>query len=235
MKDAIATIRGSFCFGCRTFQTPMVDQHPNNYRTTFWIMCGIPGTGKSTVAEVLKNAYPPFRSIVISRDEIRTDLIYDFSKLDEETRKRHMSMLDDFTSWAVIKRIRRLINSTKKEDRYAAIIIDGCHTNYTTLLELLLALNQMGNQVIVNLVVVGDEESICCHAINDRKEGDYSDYGPHGHHQALPNVVIERKRREMHELLRHRSKDIFKRVDEIYCIPDAFDRFAARRRPMEEQ
>lgn len=235
MTDAIAEIRGNFCLGCRTFLTPPVDQHCNNGRTTIWILCGIPGTGKTTVAELLRNAYPPFRAVTISRDEIRTDLIYDFSKLDRETRENKMNMLDEFTSWEVIRRIRKLINGTPREERFSAIIIDGCHTNYMTLLELLLYLEQFGNQVIVNLMILGDEESVCCHAINDRKEGDYSDYGPHGHHQALPNVVIERKRKEMHELLRQRSKDIFKRVDEIYCIPDAFDRFAAMRRPMEEQ
>lgn len=232
LQDAITNIRGCFCLGCRTFQTPMVEQHPNNGRTTVWILCGIPGTGKSTIAEILAQSYPPFSCVIISRDETRTGLLHDMEHLDEDTRKRRHNMLDELTTWEVISRLQRLITDTPKKERRAAIIIDGCHTDYMTVMHLLLCLNEMGNDVIVNFVVLGDADSVCCHAINDRKEGDYSDYGPKGFHQSLPDCVVKRKRQEMHDLIKNHSNDIVSLVDEVYCIPDCFDRFARQHRPL---
>lgn len=218
IKEAIASIRGNFCLGCRMFQ------QPNNSSTTIWITCGIPGTGKSTITRLLQRAYLPLYIKVISRDKIRSELIQEFNQItDEEVRKQQLKMMDDYISTLVIKQIHRLICNTKKENRCAAIIVDGCHTNYMTLLELLLTLNQLQDQVLINLLVVGDEESVCCTSINHKKEGDYSDYGVNGLHNAVPKVIIDKKRKEMHELIRHRSKDIFKLIDGLYCVPDAFN------------
>lgn len=219
IKEAIASIRGKFCLGCRMFQ------QPNNTSTTIWITCGIPGTGKSTIAKLLHKAYSPLYSKIISRDVIRSELIQEVNQItDEEVRKQQLKIMDDFVSSLVIKQIHRLVCNTKKEDRCAAIIIDGCHTDYMTLLELLLTLNQLQDQVLINLLVVGDEDSICCTSVNHKKEGDYSDYGPNGLHKAVPKIIIDRKRKEFHELIRHRSKDIFKLIDGLFCVPDAFNR-----------
>ena len=187
----MTTIRGAFCLGARTFTTPMVDQEPNNGRTTVWVTCGIPGVGKTTISEAIRSAYPPFHCAVVSRDEIRTDILM----LDEENQKH-----------------------------WSAIVIDGCHTDYKTLEGLLIFLGQFGSRVLIHLMLIGDADSVCYHSINDRKEGDYSDYGPHGHHQALPDCVVKRKRAEMKDLLDNHFKCLLDRVDDLYWLRECAGR-----------
>lgn len=216
LDDVIAEIHGGFCLGARTFTTPMVDQHPNNGRTTVWVMCGIPGVGKTTLAEGIRNAYPPFQCAVIARDEVRTDLLWDIRKMSPEMQEKSKEWMDRMTSWEVQERLGRLLSDEKKT--WSGVVIYGCHTDYKTLESLLIFLNQFGNQVLVHLVIIGDHDSLCHHAINGREEGDYSDYGPHGHHQSLPDCVVKRKREEMKDLIENHFGCLVQKVDDIYWL-----------------
>lgn len=224
LDDVLATIRGGFCLGARTFTTPVVDQHPNNGRTTFWITCGIPGTGKTTLSEAIRQAYPPFQCTVVSRDETRTDLLWDLRKLPKEEQERQNKWMDRMTSWEVQERIHRIMDDEKKT--WSAVVVDGCHTEFNTLENLLDFINQYGNSVLVHLIIVGDPDSACYHAVTPKQEGDYSDYGPQGKHQSLPLVVLERKREEMKELLDKHLKCLLNRVDDIYWLRECPGRHA---------
>ena len=222
LDDALSLIRGSFCLGGRGFKTPMVDQECNNGRVSVWITCGIPGTGKTTLSETIRNAYPPYSCAVVSRDEIRTDLLWDSRKLDRKTQKLQNKWMDRMTSWEVQERLARMLDDPKKH--WNGIVVDGCHTDANTLENLLEFLNQYENRIIVHLIIVGDEDSPCFHAINDRKEGDYSDYGPHGHHQSLPHCVVQRKREEMKDLLENHLNCIVPHVDDVFWIRECAGR-----------
>lgn len=219
--DVMATIRGNFCLGGRGFNTPLVDQVPNNGIITVWIMVGIPGTGKTTISEMMKNAYPPYRCKVISRDETRTDILIDLERLPEDERKIRLKAMDTLTTRGVMERVRFFLDDP---GRLCSLIIDGCHTHWLTLLEMIDCVARYGNKVLINLLILGDPESTCCHAVSPKEEGDYSDYGPHGTHQNIPIVVLERKRKEMADLLTNHMEQIIPKVDEIYCILDCFDR-----------
>ena len=223
LDDVMTTIRGAFCLGARTFTTPMVDQEPNNGRTTVWVTCGIPGVGKTTISEAIRSAYPPFHCAVVSRDEIRTDILWDLRKLGPEVQERSLKHMDRLTSIEVQERVGRMLDE-ENQKHWSAIVIDGCHTDYKTLEGLLIFLGQFGSKVLIHLMLIGDHDSVCFHAINDRKEGDYSDYGPHGHHQALPDCVVKRKRAEMKDLLDNHFKCLLDRVDDLYWLRECAGR-----------
>ena len=233
LNDVLAVVKGSFCLGGRGFKTPLVDQECNNGRITIWITCGIPGTGKTTLSELLRSAYPPYSCAVVSRDEVRTDLLWDSRKLDQETREKQNKWMDRMTSWEVQERLAKMLNDPKKH--WNAIVVDGCHTDANTLRNLLDFFDQYENRVLVHLIIVGDEESACYHAVNARSEGDYSDYGPHGHHQSLPLCVINRKRTEMRDLLSKHLEEIIPRVDDIYWIRECAGRPAFSKSYRENQ
>ena len=222
LDDVIAAIHGGFCLGARTFKTPMVNQHPNNGRTTIWVTCGIPGVGKTTISEAIRSAYPPFQCAVVARDEIRTDLLWDIRKMDPEIQEKSIAWMDRMTSWEVQERLQRMLQDEKKT--WSAIVVDGCHTEYNTLESLLMFLEQFGNKVIIHLLIIGDDESLCFHAINARKEGDYSDYGPQGHHQSIPDCVVKRKREEMKDLLENHFGCLVQKVDDIYWLRECAGR-----------
>lgn len=219
--DVMATIRGSFCLGGRGFNTPVVEQMPDNGIITVWVLVGIPGTGKTTIADLMRTAYPPYKCRVISRDETRTDLLIDFERLPEEERNLRLKMMDVLTTRAVCARIRSFLDDP---GRLCSLIIDGCHTDYNTLNQTLDTILAYGKKVHIHLLILGDPDSACCHAVSDKKEGDYSDYGPHGIHENIPIVVLERKRREMSHLLHEEMPNILPKVDEVFCILDCFDR-----------
>lgn len=219
--DVMDTIRGNFCLGGRGFTTPVVDQVPNNGRITVWVLVGVPGTGKTTIAHQMMNAYPPFRCRAVSRDEARTDLLIEFESLNETERLLHIKSMDALVTRRVNERIRAMLDNP---GRLCALIVDGCHTDYNVLSQVLNCLETYGSKVLIHLLMLGDPDSVCCHAVSPNQEGDYSDYGPHGTHQNVPLVVLERKRKEMADLLTNHMKEILMRVDEVYCIYDCFDR-----------
>ena len=211
LEDAINAIHGGFALGCRTFETH-TDALGQQRQTTVWVLCGLPGVGKSTLADAIYRAYPPLRCRIISRDNIRTDLIWQARKEDP---KKEFSDLDQKVTKTVLQQIKQVI----KTRCCVGLVIDGCHTRFSDLLNLLQFLNGFLNQIQVNLLIVGNELSDCNHGISNKKEGDYSDYSTCGQHNAVPYCVLARKRKELAETLRVENLvQIFQYVDTCMSV-----------------
>lgn len=211
LEDAINAIHGGFALGHRTFETH-TDVLGRQRQTTVWVLCGLPGVGKSTLAEAIYRAYPPFRCKVISRDHIRTDLLWQARKGDA---KGELGDLDQKVSNLVIQEVKQAINTKC----CVGLVIDGCHTRFSVLFDLLRFLNGFLNQIQVNLLVIGNELSECNHGVNEKNEGDYGDYSSNGQHNAIPRCVLVRKRKELAETLRTENmKRLIQYVDECLFI-----------------
>lgn len=209
-----------FDFGYRMFNNPGRKDLPR-YETCVWVLCGLPGTGKSTFGRFIAGSYPPFQCKIISRDEARTDLLWDIRK--EERFQQQLAQLDTLTSRLVKKRLRAAL---KHQGPLQGVVVDGCHTDYATLLDLLQYLHNYGKRIRINLVIMGTSESPCAHLLNDHDIGDYSDYSDgHGSHIALPKKVFEMKRTQFIDLTKiEHIQTLSDYCDTIYCIPACGDR-----------
>lgn len=99
------------------------------------ILCGIPGSGKTTWAHQQK------RAKVISRDDIRMKLV----KNDEDYFAHETEVFDEF-----IKRIRKAIYS--KDISYDTVIADATHLNYPSRTKLLTNIFNNSNLSEKNLI-----------------------------------------------------------------------------------
>lgn len=185
-------------------------------KTIFWVLCGLPGTGKSTFASYIEDSYPHDHCKIIERDTARMDLLWDSRKDTVDWKEKHQAPLDDLTTELSIERMR----NAYYEYKYHGIVIDGCHTEWRTLKKILDVLSGF-SQATVNLVIVGSSSSKCMHNLSDRKTDDYGDYifGT-SLHTSLPKEVFEKKQLQMKELC---TEDHFKQLgelcDNIYLIP----------------
>lgn len=184
-------------------------------RTSFYVLCGIPGTGKSTYAKILQNKYVEGDCIIISRDEIRGNLLWDLRKEEKEKQKEKIKKLDYLVSQKVLDTIEERLSQRK----YFGVIIDGCHTNYKILFKLLQFLNTF-DDAIVNLLIVGYCDSPCNYTITNKKEGDYSDYDENFQHNAIPQNVLQRKRDEMRFLFTNLFEFMLMYIDYIHVLPN---------------
>lgn len=209
LDDALACINHGFAFGCRLFTSHCHQDLPG--QTVVWITCGLPGVGKSAFAKRIFEAYPPLACRMITRDVVRTDILWeDRKKANKETYN-----LDRRVSEAVLERLKDNL-----EDHPAAIIVDGCHVEYHCLLQLVQFLHAYGNDVMTNLIIMGDERSWSNHELSSKDEGDYSDFGPNGRHTSLPLAVFEKKQKQFFELLRtSKFQDIKHYLDYCFVVP----------------
>lgn len=183
-------------------------------KVTFYVLCGLPGTGKSTFAEKIKNSYCKGEAIILSRDVIRTNLLWEIRKEPKEIQQKTIHKLDKLVTEKMIDKI----NYTVRKQKYWGIIIDGCHTEWKTLSFILFCLESFENSII-NLYIIGNEESKCAYHVTNKKEGDYSDYKSDFSHDAIPLCVVERKRKEMKKLLNNYLVHVYSYTDFIIFIP----------------
>lgn len=183
-------------------------------KINFYVLCGLPGTGKSTFAEKIKNSYSEGDAIILSRDVIRTNLLWDIRKEPKEIQQKTIHKLDKIVTEKMIDKI----NCTVRKQKYWGIIIDGCHTDWKTLSYILFCLESFENSNI-NLYIIGNDESICAYRVTNKKEGDYSDYKSDFSHDAIPSCVVERKRKELKKLLHDYLIHIYNYTDFIVFIP----------------
>lgn len=184
-------------------------------KTSFFVTCGIPGTGKSTYCRLLRNKFVEGDCKIINRDEIRGNLLWELRKEESEIQKEKIKKLDKLVSKKVIEEIINCLN----EKKYFGIIIDGCHTEWKTLARLLKFLNTIENSII-NLLIVGYYNSPCNYKTSNKKEGDYSDYDENFNHNTIPLEVLTRKRDEMKFLFLHFFEFMIPNIDYVFVLPN---------------
>ena len=74
-------------------------------KVSFYVLCGLPGTGKSTLAEKIKNSYCEGDAIILSRDVIRTNVLWDIRKEPKEIQQKTIHKLDKIVTEKMISRI----------------------------------------------------------------------------------------------------------------------------------
>lgn len=188
---------------------------PTVRKTTFYITCGLPGTGKTTFCDKIKSYYSENEAIILSRDKIRGHILWNIRKMKEEEKKLIVNDLDN----KVTEELIRILKNFQENFEYKAIIIDGCHTFWKTLLTLILSIADFKNNCIICLCIIGDENSQCCHNITHKNEGDYSDYKEDFTHDSVPECVIKKKKVELENLLEKYLEFISYYVDYIYKLP----------------
>lgn len=196
---------------------------------TVQILIGVPGVGKSHHAQFMKLSNN--RVKVINRDEIRCDTIAfkaaeaamkanrtdpaaaladedkEFEKF-VETHKDIKGLHEEVDEYErklfqiTMKRLR-----SRSNPRINFIIFDGCHTQWNVLEELIQTIKKYP-EVYLEVFIFGDEKSPSEIPTNDKKEGDYTDYQRWGYHNAIPKEVLERKRKELKDLLDNHLKEL---------------------------
>ena len=141
---------------------------------TLWIMVGVPGSGKSYIANHLLMRGSGWR--YISRDEIRFSIITDE---DEYFDKENL----------VFAKFIRAIDVAFNEDGIFNVIADATHLNWASRRKLLHALGQDVEKTwnIIPVVVSAPEEEIISN--NDGREG----------RSRVPHSVIQRMNAQMTE------------------------------------
>ena len=105
-----------------------------------WVMCGVPGSGKSWVAKHILMHGLGWR--YVSRDDVRFEIVKD----DEEYFSHETKVYNEF-----IRRIKTALN----EEGVFNVIVDATHINWASRRKLLKALGLDGDGVIC--VVVQNE------------------------------------------------------------------------------
>lgn len=126
---------------------------------TLYIMCGVPGSGKSWYA---KNVLMNKHTIYISRDEIRFSLVRE----DEEYFAK-----EDQVFKAFVNQINQALGA---EDNIDVVIADATHLNWNSRRKLLNALNIKMNKTNRDIKVIPvwmDTPLFMCKQRNEHREG----------------------------------------------------------------
>lgn len=183
-------------------------------KISIFIFCGIPGTGKSTYSKILQNKFVEGDCKIISRDELRGNILWELRKEEQEKQNEKIKKLDKLVS----KKVYEGISSAIEENKFSGIIIDGCHTNWKTLAKLLQFVNKIEN-TIIHVLIVGNYVSETNWKISNKKEGDYSDYDDQFNHEKIPLEVLSRKRTEMRVLFSHYFQFMIPLIDYVSVLP----------------
>lgn len=183
-------------------------------KISIFIFCGIPGTGKSTYSKILQNKFVEGDCKIISRDELRGNLLWEMRKEEQEEQNKKRKKLDKLVSKKVFEEISLAI----EENKFSGIIIDGCHTDWKILAKLLQFVNKIEN-TIIHVLIVGNYVSETNWEISNKKEGDYSDYDEKFNHEKIPLEVLSRKRNEMRVLFSYYFQFMIPLIDYVSVLP----------------
>lgn len=181
----------------------------SNERTVpeFIILVGIPGVGKSYFAkEYLRNLE---NQIIIERDKIRVDLIWQARKEGKTTEKMNQKV--DLAELELVKQ-------EIKQNKHKYVILDGCHTHYCCLEGLISTISLESPASEILLMFIGNENSVCLHKISDEAEGIYSDYKEDGSHDSIPKIVIDKKREQLGFILTNMLNSLRRYCDSVMLL-----------------
>lgn len=181
-------------------------------KISIFIFCGIPGTGKTTYSKILQNKFVEGDCKIISRDQLRGNILWELRKEEEQSKK--IKKLDKLVSKKVFEEISLAI----EENKFSGIIIDGCHTDWKILAKLLQFVNKIEN-AIIHVLIVGNYISETNWEISNKKEGDYSDYDDQFNHAKIPLEVLSRKRNEMRILFSYYFQFMIPLIDYVSVLP----------------
>ena len=134
-----------------------------------WVMCGVPGSGKSWVAKHTLMRGLGWR--YVSRDDVRFEIVKD----DEEYFSHETKVYNEF-----IRRIKTALN----EEGVFNVIVDATHINWASRRKLLKALGLDGDGVIC-VVVQNEMDEIIKN--NESRTG----------RAVVPRVVVRRMSNQM--------------------------------------
>lgn len=185
---------------------------------TFFIMIGIPGVGKTSFSKSMFEESPwgTLKAELVSRDEIRCNLIWEARKSQDISNQ--LLNLDKEVDRLEIASIEKHLE--KRQEKI--VILDGCHTQFFHLLNIIDTIKKLSPDSLVNLFFIGDENSKCYHKLSEHKEGEYSDYNLQSEgssqHDTIPKEVLTRKRKELKELITYFTKALRFKADAVYFL-----------------
>ena len=190
---------------------PITDRPSNLY---VFIMVGLPGIGKTTFAEYIKESCPAGQAVIISRDEMRDKELWESRKLPPDEQKVIRSTLDFKVTLDCLDQYEEELTV----QRHRVIIFDGCHTNHKDLVELLLYIREAAEDrfkgnLFISLVMIGLPDSKTNIRLNNTRPEDYVDYkNRRGIHDSVPKKVFLTKKAQFRELLKTKNLDKVLRI-----------------------
>lgn len=187
------------------------EEEQAHHASNVLILCGLPGAGKT---HYINNLFEEEDKVVVSRDEIRSNLIWDLRKNPQNITINLDNKVDLFEMDAVEKELKKRLHKW--------IVLDGCHCKLGFLRNIIALIHLVSPCSDVVLVFIGNEKTKCSHFLTDKKDGDYSDYEKNGTHFSIPLEVYKRKQKEMREIFDN-FNSIREICDIIHFLPSYID------------
>lgn len=205
---------------------PITDRPKNLF---IYVMVGLPGVGKTTFSQYIKESCPNGLATIISRDEMRAQRIWENRKLSSNEQRAKNLSLDYQVTLDCLEQFNHELTIKK----HRVIIFDGCHTNVKELVPLLLYIRENGEnwwkgKVILSLIFIGGPNTKTNIRLNTTRPEDYLDYkDKRGAHDSVPKRVFLKKKEQYRELqeLDNLEKvlpicDFVYQVDPVLIDPD---------------